>query len=782
MKDDSARWSPYRLLGSSIYRRSLMIILLVSCLPTAIMALSVYIFGASHVEREVTNYHQRIQRQSTERIDQTFSHLETTLVQWSFNPMFGDRLRTMVFKDQQYLDETKDLFQTLLVLKGLNPMIEEVYLFVHSQSALVSYDGGVRPLDSETNNKLFQSLLKSGKSFYWANGMPELTLKPFQHSLALVHTLPQGPFQPYGALIMVLKSDQVSRLIAGQEDGESSLVLSDSGVLIASGRKGNALTELDQQLLGEAVTRKADFRSFLMDWKNEKYSVSTAQMSRIGWKWNYVTATPVSKITQPVVILSRFIITVSVLSLIAAALLSLFVSQRMYRPIQQLVHLFKTGRHHTGSESEDEISFIRNRWQATLSESDRIETKHKQSLPHLRGVFMLQLVQGSLISATEEELLQRLQYFGWEMEQRACLLMLIKLQGFSNIIGRFQENDRQLVTFAAGNIIGELAARIYERHEVILLQDLTIGLILNVPIDQDSEELRTELRELSKDMESVLNSLLHLRCTIGIGIRCESVKGIALEYEDMLRALSYRNMDDASQIIDMETFQPPENAAFPYPFHLEKEIMHAIRSGDGDAAIRGIDFFLQELRESAGKEWMVQQGMLQLLGNLLYAMLQSGMNLHQLTEGANLYMELSQLHESAEMKAWFARRVVQPYMQLLTESHDLRSKKLVEQVLQLLQDKYMTELSLEACADMAGTNPVYLSKAFKQITGVNYIDYLTDLRLKKAQELLVDTTLKINDIAERVGYQPSYFNRIFKKHVGITAGEFRQKHQDFMKL
>ena len=68
----------------------------------------------------------------------------------------------------------------------------------------------------------------------------------------------------------------------------------------------------------------------------------------------------------------------------------------------------------------------------------------------------------------------------------------------------------------------------------------------------------------------------------------------------------------------------------------------------------------------------------------------------------------------------------------------------------------------------------YLSKLFKQATETNFLDYLINLRVKKAQDMLVNTNLSINEIAERVGY-PTYhsFMQIFKKYTGTTPSEYR---------
>jgi YesN/AraC family two-component response regulator len=90
----------------------------------------------------------------------------------------------------------------------------------------------------------------------------------------------------------------------------------------------------------------------------------------------------------------------------------------------------------------------------------------------------------------------------------------------------------------------------------------------------------------------------------------------------------------------------------------------------------------------------------------------------------------------------------------------------------------MNDISMEYCAELCGTYPQRLSIAFKQVAAINFIDYLTRLRLDKSMAMLADSDIKINDIAERVGYQPSYYNRLFKKHTGMTPGQYREHYHD----
>jgi YesN/AraC family two-component response regulator len=127
------------------------------------------------------------------------------------------------------------------------------------------------------------------------------------------------------------------------------------------------------------------------------------------------------------------------------------------------------------------------------------------------------------------------------------------------------------------------------------------------------------------------------------------------------------------------------------------------------------------------------------------------------------------------MLNWFNTRVVSPFVRELEARPNVQVMKVIESAVIYLQNQYMEDISLDSCADHVGMNPVTLSKSFKQVIGKNFIDYLTELRMDKAKELLRETDHKINDIAVKVGYQISYFNRLFKKLESVTPGEYRER-------
>ena len=92
----------------------------------------------------------------------------------------------------------------------------------------------------------------------------------------------------------------------------------------------------------------------------------------------------------------------------------------------------------------------------------------------------------------------------------------------------------------------------------------------------------------------------------------------------------------------------------------------------------------------------------------------------------------------------------------------------------IIEDKFNEQLSIEDLAKMVYLTPNYICNLFKEKTGENIIDYLTQVRMKKAKQYLTDKEMKIYEIAEKTGYNStSYFSIVFKHTFGMSPKEYR---------
>ncbi len=107
---------------------------------------------------------------------------------------------------------------------------------------------------------------------------------------------------------------------------------------------------------------------------------------------------------------------------------------------------------------------------------------------------------------------------------------------------------------------------------------------------------------------------------------------------------------------------------------------------------------------------------------------------------------------------------------------------LMQQVQSYIHDNYMYELSLDSVSEIMKISPAYLSAQFKKYVHTGFLDYLTDVRMQAACELLSDPLRSTAEVAGMVGYEDaSYFARAFKKRIGQTPTEYRRMRARSMK-
>lgn len=91
-----------------------------------------------------------------------------------------------------------------------------------------------------------------------------------------------------------------------------------------------------------------------------------------------------------------------------------------------------------------------------------------------------------------------------------------------------------------------------------------------------------------------------------------------------------------------------------------------------------------------------------------------------------------------------------------------------------IQEHQSDDLSLGQVAKAVNTSTFYFCKMFKKVTGLNFTDYVSRLRIEKAKNLLLNPNLRVSEIAYEVGFQSlTHFNRVFKKILGQSPTEYR---------
>lgn len=134
-------------------------------------------------------------------------------------------------------------------------------------------------------------------------------------------------------------------------------------------------------------------------------------------------------------------------------------------------------------------------------------------------------------------------------------------------------------------------------------------------------------------------------------------------------------------------------------------------------------------------------------------------------------LELKNLKLISEYTYDFFEKVIR----VINEKRNNKDENIIKTVLKLTEERYMTGLSLKIIAAEVYLSPNYLGNIFKKYMGKSFNDYLCELRMEKAKELLKDSNKKISTVSKEIGIpNTSYFCMLFKNIYGMAPKEYQE--------
>ena len=135
---------------------------------------------------------------------------------------------------------------------------------------------------------------------------------------------------------------------------------------------------------------------------------------------------------------------------------------------------------------------------------------------------------------------------------------------------------------------------------------------------------------------------------------------------------------------------------------------------------------------------------------------------------------MESVHDVADCVVSYAQAAARVMYDQLQNKKDIR----VQEILEWIGNNYNQDIALDDVAEQMGLSATYASKQIKAYTGTNVVNYINNLRIEHAKELLETTKMSSNEIGAYVGFRYSQsFIRSFRKIVGMTPGNYRSLHK-----
>ncbi|WP_106769207.1 response regulator [Paenibacillus faecalis] len=292
----------------------------------------------------------------------------------------------------------------------------------------------------------------------------------------------------------------------------------------------------------------------------------------------------------------------------------------------------------------------------------------------------------------------------------------------------------------------------------------SILLFIRVELErQDTSNLANMIRKAGEE----------LNCTIfaACGEPIHDVKHLRQALDTAVEANSYEWLLNDKEVVRYEDISGRKGVKMLCTLEEEKDLAAWIRTEDRGRLRSEIAKLLARLRQDPHATPGSVQGYLQSLIVAGHRWLErAAMSVGRSYEppiGEKLDMaELSEQPEKALF--WHFEAMMKQYTQLVSGISP------VQHAIIYIHENLGQGLSLQQVANHVHMNPNYFSELFKREIGQNYIEFVTEAKIKKAMTLLRETPAKISEIAYEAGYEDmKYFNRLFKKFTGMTPSEYR---------
>jgi len=405
------------------------------------------------------------------------------------------------------------------------------------------------------------------------------------------------------------------------------------------------------------------------------------------------------------------------------------------------------------------------------AEEEELREALQKMMPYIEIGFLFELLAGNVKSV--EEIRERAEFLG--IKQLPQVILVVNIDNFVQITRNKKEIERQVLKHKIFERISTVT-REWPQSLCIPLQEDKYGIFLGPQRGEHPEKLRRRAERLAETIRREIESdpFIYTTVTIGVGRTYQEIDDLHLSYKEALRALEYKLYTDGNHVIHIDDVLPYDERIHSYPYTLEKEFISSFRIGDRECALQWLQELLSELLSKTNPA-LIKTRLLQLLLLLSRQAIESGADPEEVGKQDFTYAQELQSKENLnELRKWVVAKVEQ-LIRLIQESRSQRQENIMKKVINYIHQHYNRDLTLEEVAEAVHFSPCYLSRIFKQMQKVNFIDYLTRVRLEKAKMLLKSSNYSISSISRKVGYQdPKYFSTLFKKHVGCTPSEYRQ--------
>ncbi|GEM_PF-323799 len=408
----------------------------------------------------------------------------------------------------------------------------------------------------------------------------------------------------------------------------------------------------------------------------------------------------------------------------------------------------------------------------------------EEQLPELQEQFFISLLVGGIRSRESITRKKELLNFDFAMDTPCAILdVRLKMDEEGNLGYYTQQDNRH-------NLINNIFQGEDGGLGKLPLPSVS-GKVGKLPLPSVSGKVRYYPAYMSSDILKVIaiageamapeqfKELLDIRVTDKVAavhklLRLDMEIMVEKQFRDIMELAEHKYTlrihvrDEAGHVPEQAVSLVPEDyARLMQKYRL---LIEVIGDGDFEALDNLTDNIFFEFRKLPLGQ--VKQLIVDMFAMLSNKYMKMGSDLWQDMNEIVNYQEILDIDNKGELKSVCKARL-QAIIEIPARKHNDVSRSVVEQAIDFMKTHYDEDISLDSMAERYFLNPTYFSRLFKQYTGNTFTDYLIELRMERAKDLIEAGKYKMYEVSRMVGYRSEkYFYRVFKQYTGRSPLEY----------
>lgn len=407
------------------------------------------------------------------------------------------------------------------------------------------------------------------------------------------------------------------------------------------------------------------------------------------------------------------------------------------------------------------------------NEKRNLETLYKhyvESLPVIREQFLVGVIEGKISQSQWEEQAEKL-----DIDFKAKHLSVALIHADGSVTSDENKsisirNDSVLLAISIKNIIDENMEK-YCKFISFPYSDM----IVVIGNFEKKDDILSFIKGIDEGCK-IYKRIMGLTISAGVGYVYEDPSEIKFSYRSAQSALDYSFILGTGKVIYIDDVEPDKSIQLQLDEQEERSMLNSIKISSEEEIAEIIEKLFIKIENLLLPFNQYRIYLMEIMTSILKLVQSYELDIDEIFgKNFNGYSHLENFNSINEVKKWFVDKAILINSYIKKERIN-SSKLLVEKAKQYVNDNYNDpDLSIDQICSELHVSPTYFSTIFKRETEMNFVNFLTTMRLEQAVKLLNTTDDKTYMIAEKVGYpEANYFSYVFKRKFGVSPSKYRK--------